>query len=50
MADDQENKCKNAPCSCPSSEGKYCSTSCEGKGDVVELDCECGHPECSGNF
>lgn len=50
MADDQENKCKNAPCTCSSAEGKYCSASGEGKGDVVELDCECGHPECAGNF
>ncbi len=50
MADD-DNKCKNAPCSCPrSEESKYCSTNCEGKGDMVELDCECGHPECAGNF
>ncbi len=50
MADDN-NKCKNPPCSCPPSDDtKYCSVTCEGKGETIELDCECGHPECAGNF
>jgi hypothetical protein len=36
MAD--EKKCKNPPCSCPPQEGgKYCSASCEGTGDTIEL-------------
>jgi hypothetical protein len=52
MADQKEAKiCKNAPCSCPVPEGqKYCSASCEGTGDTIELDCDCSHPECAGNF
>src|SRR6266511_4586147 len=51
MADDQENQCANPVCTCPPQpDGKYCSASCEGKGQTVELDCDCGHPECSGNF
>lgn len=50
MADD-ENTCKNAPCSCPApDDGQYCSASCEGAGDTIELDCDCGHGECGGNF
>ncbi len=49
MADDK--KCENAPCSCAPTEGSdYCGVTCEGKGQVVELDCDCGHPNCSGDF
>ena len=48
---DEKDKCKNPVCSCPPQpDGKYCSASCEGAGDTIELDCDCGHPECSGNF
>lgn len=52
MADDDKTKtCKNASCSCPATEGtKYCSASCEGTGSTIELDCDCGHKECEGNF
>jgi hypothetical protein len=50
MADEQET-CKNPVCGCPPAEdGKYCSASCEGTGDTIEIDCDCGHPDCSGNF
>ena len=49
MAD--ESKCKNPPCTCPQPpDGKYCSASCEGTGDTIELDCDCSHEECQGNF
>ena len=49
MADDQKNKCKNPVCTCaPQPGGKYCSASCEGTGDTIELDCDCGHEECGG--
>lgn len=49
MAD--ENKCKNAACSCPpQDEGNYCSASCEGTGKTIEIDCDCGHETCQGNF
>jgi hypothetical protein len=52
MADEKEQRtCKSETCSCPVPEGqKYCSASCEGKGGTIELDCDCGHPDCSGNF
>ena len=50
MADDKET-CKNPACSCPPQpDGKYCSASCEGTGSTIEIDCDCGHPECTGNF
>ena len=39
MAD--EETCKNPPCSCPPQpDGKYCSASCEGTGQTIELDCD----------
>ena len=53
MADDKKDEkiCKNPPCSCPATEGsKYCGPSCEGTGSFIELDCDCGHEACSGNF
>ncbi|MDX6385799.1 MAG: hypothetical protein QOK48_3372 [Blastocatellia bacterium] len=47
----EEKKCKNPPCSCPQPpDGKYCSASCEGTGDTIELDCDCSHEQCQGNF
>jgi len=50
MADDKD-KCANPVCTCkPQPGGKYCSASCEGAGKTIELDCDCGHPECQGNF
>ena len=50
MADDKET-CKNPVCGCARpADGKYCSASCEGTGDTIEIDCDCGHPECTGNF
>ena len=50
MADDQKDQCKNPACSCAASDGKYCSAACEGAGDTVQIDCDCGHKECSGDF
>jgi hypothetical protein len=26
--------------------GKYCSEDCREKGEMTELRCNCGHPEC----
>jgi|GEM_PF-269670 hypothetical protein len=50
MADEKE-QCKNPSCTCPPQPGgKYCSASCEGTGKTIELDCDCGHEECGGNF
>lgn len=47
----EENTCENPPCSCPRTEdNKFCSASCEGTGDTIELDCDCGHEACQGNF
>src|SRR6266568_7586966 len=47
----EESKCKNPPCTCPQPpDGKYCSASCEGTGDTIELDCDCSHEACQGNF
>jgi hypothetical protein len=52
MADEKEqNKCKNPVCSCPAIPGgKYCCAACEGFGDTIQIDCDCGHEACQGNF
>jgi hypothetical protein len=52
MAEEKETKeCKNPACSCKVPAGqKYCSASCEGAGQTIELDCDCSHAECRGNF
>ncbi len=52
MAEEKKNKeCKNPACSCTVPDGqKYCSASCEGAGQTIELDCDCSHAECKGNF
>jgi hypothetical protein len=52
MAEEKETReCKNPTCSCTVPKGqKYCSASCEGTGQTIELDCDCSHAECKGNF
>ena len=51
MTDETNKTCKNAPCSCPvPNDQKFCSTACEGTGETIELDCDCGHDACAGNF
>ena len=51
MAEEKEQrKCKNPVCSCVPADGDYCSASCEGKGNLIEIDCDCSHPGCKGNF
>ena len=52
MAEDEEGQtCKNDACSCTVPKGqKYCGASCEGSGSTIEIDCDCSHPECKGNF
>lgn len=52
MADEKDVKtCKNPTCNCKvSDDADYCSSICEGSGDTVVIDCDCGHPECEGDF
>jgi hypothetical protein len=52
MADDKDkNICKHPACSCPVEKGeKYCSPTCAGAGDTMQIDCDCGHPSCTGDF
>jgi hypothetical protein len=41
-------KCAHPACQCPAKEGsEYCSTYCEGVGKKPDIDCKCGHPDCS---
>ena len=55
MADETKrgdaNTCKNPPCTCPVEKGeKFCSVHCQGTGNTVQIDCDCGHPACAGDF
>ncbi len=50
MAEDNVNVCKNPPCGCAVTDEKYCSAACEGAGDSVQIDCDCGHETCGGDF
>jgi metallothionein len=46
MADDK--KCAHPACKCRAKEGgDFCSTYCEGVGETPDIECNCGHPECS---
>ena len=46
-----DNVCKNPPCSCPTDGGdKYCSVHCQSTQNTVQIDCDCGHQTCSGDF
>ena len=43
--------CANPPCSCTVEKGeKYCSVHCQSTGNTVQIDCDCGHPDCTGDF
>ena len=43
--------CKNPPCSCTVERGdRYCSVHCESTPNTVQIDCDCGHQSCSGDF
>ena len=41
------NKCAHPACDCyPSGGEKFCSPYCHDAGDLVEIACDCGHPDC----
>jgi metallothionein len=45
---DTSKKCAHPACLCtvPANE-KYCSNTCKDAGDMVEIECNCGHPACA---
>ena len=48
---DAANTCKNAPCTCPVEKGeKYCSVHCQSTTSTIQIDCDCGHDNCGGDF
>ncbi len=48
MVDQERETCAHPGCNCPASEDSdYCSSYCEGAGDTPEIDCKCGHPNCT---
>jgi hypothetical protein len=41
-------KCAHPTCNCPAQKSSdYCSTYCEGKGDIADIECSCGHEGCA---
>jgi hypothetical protein len=45
------NTCKNSPCTCPVERGeKFCSVHCQSTGNTIQIDCDCGHESCGGDF
>ena len=45
------NTCKNPPCTCPVDKGeKFCSVHCDSTGSTIQIDCDCGHDTCKGDF
>ena len=52
MVDDR-HVCLNAGCNCTvgeEDESDYCGLQCERGGDMTEVVCGCGHPECRGEL
>ena len=48
---EETKKCAHPTCSCVVENGeKYCSVSCQGSGKTMQIDCDCGHKSCSGDF
>lgn len=51
MAENDQNICEHPACSCPVGEDDdYCSATCQGAGGTMQIDCDCGHEACSGDF
>ena len=47
----ETNKCAHPTCSCVvEKDEKFCSVSCQGSGGTMQIDCDCGHDGCSGDF
>lgn len=51
-ANRNDDVCKNPPCTCPvgDSDDDYCSVHCQSTANHVQIDCDCGHAECKGDF
>jgi len=45
MADNE--KCAHPSCNCIATQGKYCSTFCEGQASTPDIECSCGHASCA---
>jgi hypothetical protein len=43
------SKCTHPACNCVPADGKkYCSDTCSDSKGLLELTCQCQHPECQG--
>jgi hypothetical protein len=44
----QQEKCAHPSCACPAAtDSRYCGAYCEGARETSEINCSCGHPNCS---
>ena len=52
MGDREERTCKNPPCGCKiaDEDDGYCSVNCASTANTTQIDCDCGHDHCSGDF
>jgi hypothetical protein len=50
MAAEKVKKCAHPVCSCPATEGNYCSVECSTMEKMADIDCKCGHPACKGEL
>ena len=55
MADERDeragNTCANPPCTCVvDKKGEYCGVSCQSTSGTTQIDCDCGHGGCKGDF
>ena len=46
----EQEKCAHPSCTCPRGrESQYCGAYCEGARDTSEIQCSCGHTNCSNS-
>jgi hypothetical protein len=47
----EPKKCAHPACSCTVEKGEeFCSATCQGSGKTLQIDCDCGHDACTGDF
>jgi len=47
----EKKQCKHVPCTCPVADGeKYCGAVCQAAGETVDIECDCGHPQCAAKL
>ena len=50
MSSETVKKCAHPSCSCPATEGDYCSIECAAMEKTPDIECTCGHSSCKGEI